>query len=286
MDKIKVMIDPGHYSGHNTGIIAAYKEGDHMFTLGGYLKDALIALGIDAMLTKSTAAKDLSLTVRGKLAITNKCDVFISLHSDAGPTEKACGVSVFRSVQKPDSVKLATMLGNAISSYMKSINGVTYYRGTAVRESTKYPGNDYYSVIGAAATGKTVPYVFIIEHGFHSNKKECAVLNDEKQLKKIAGVEAKAIYDYFVSTGQIVIAKPIGVKKATTKTLVQGDVYKVVTALHAYSTAADAIVGTKKTASLKAGTYYIYKVSGGAYNITSVKGGKAAGSWINPAKNK
>lgn len=63
-----------------------------------------------------------------------------------------------------------------------------------------------------------------------------------------------------------------------------GDQYRLFTALPGYFSADEAQSGTNAARTMAAGTYYIFKVYSGIYNITTVKG--TAGAWINPAKNK
>jgi LysM repeat protein len=55
---------------------------------------------------------------------------------------------------------------------------------------------DYYGVI-RNSQGGSVKYSYIIEHGFHTNEKECAFLLDESNLRLIARAEAEAIAQYF-----------------------------------------------------------------------------------------
>ena len=66
--------------------------------------------------------------------------------------------------------------------------------------------------------------------------------------------------------------------------------YEVITSIHQYETAKNALNQTKaKRTKLTAGTYYIYnkypKGYNGAYNITTDKTGSTPGMWINPKEN-
>lgn len=198
--KIGIMIDPGHYKGYNTGYDKSYAEGTKMQILANYLKAELKKYGVFRVYrTKYSAATNLDLTTRGKKAIEKKCDVFISLHSDAA-SASACGITAIRSLKRANSDALAKKIGNAVAKTMKAINGVSYFRGVITRKGNN---GDYYGVIRSSVTSTDVKYSFIIEHGFHTNKKECATLNNNANLKKIAKAEAKAIYEYFVETGAV-----------------------------------------------------------------------------------
>lgn len=198
--KIGIMIDPGHYKGYNIGANKKYAEGTYMQLLAKYLKVYLKKYGVfNVYRTKTTASSNPSLSARGQKAINKKCDVFISLHSDAA-SPAACGVTVIRSLNRSGSVTLANKIGKAVAKTMKDINGVTYFRGTITRRGSN---GDYYGVIRSSVTSSRVKYSFIVEHGFHTNKKECATLYNKSNLKKIAAAEAKAIYEYFIDKGLV-----------------------------------------------------------------------------------
>ena len=68
-----------------------------------------------------------------------------------------------------------------------------------------------------------------------------------------------------------------------------GTVYKVVTPIKKYTTAADAASGKNSAGTYAAGTYYIFNKYpngvNGMLNISTDKTGASAGSWINPAEN-
>lgn len=184
---MKICIDPGHYKDYNHGVISEYYEGNAMFYLSDFLKTHLERLGASVILTKTFLSQNPTLQDRGKKA--KNCDVFISLHSNAGP-ENAKGVEVFYSVKRPSSKGLAVSLCNSISEKMNTTN-----RGVKTK---LYPGSfdtDYYGVIRSAAS-TNCPNIFIIEHGFHTNKKECAFLLDTNNLDELAKIEAELIYNY------------------------------------------------------------------------------------------
>lgn len=208
---LKIVIDPGHYTGHNKGQSAGYYEGNAVYKLAQYLKDELQS-GTDqikVILTKSTMAENPSVSERGRIAVRNGATVFISLHTnavgDVSKQEKAYGVSVYRSLYLPDSEDLGKKLADAIVDVMAPVTGVTYSRGVLTRKSTT-TGKDYYGVIRGAVNGAgtmaqasagTVKHAFIIEHGFHTNSRECAYLADDTNLKKIARAEADIIKEHF-----------------------------------------------------------------------------------------
>ena len=194
---IKITLDPGHGEKDNRGVFADYYEGEKMFRLAGFLKEELEKYGVEVEVTKNSADDDPTLSKRGNTAVKNGSEIFLSLHSNAASTEKACGVSSFYSIKLPESRELLSKIVDKVVDVMKAKTGITYKRGvmTRIYESggKKY---DYYGVI-RNSQGGSVKYSYIIEHGFHTNEKECAFLLDESNLRLIARAEAEAIAQYF-----------------------------------------------------------------------------------------
>ena len=279
---LKITIDPGHYKGYNKGINGTYFEGTSMFNLANYLKDELEKYqDVSVFLTKQSIEENPSLAKRGQIAVNNNSDVFMSLHSDAYSKSIACGVSVFRSLKLPNSKELCDRLGNAVAGMMKQDTGVTYFRGTSTKASASSSSTDYYGVIRNSVTGGNIKYSILIEHGFHSNTKECAWLSNDNNLKRLAFLEATVIAEYF----NLKLKNGESDKSITSN----NDVEKyeiVVDNIPGYSNASDAKNGTNPKATLTKGTYYIFrKYTNGCYNITKDSTGKTPGSWINPKDN-
>lgn len=208
---LKIVIDPGHYTGYNKGVAAGYCEGNAVYKLAQYLKEELQSGTdqVEAIMTKATLAENTAVFDRGKVAVNAGATVFLSLHSnavgDAAKYEKAYGVSVYRSLFLPDSEDLGKKLADAVVAVMAPVTGVTYSRGVLTRKSNT-TGKDYYGVIRGAvnsagtvaqASAGTVKHAFIIEHGFHTNSRECAFLAVDDNLKKIAKAEANTIKEHF-----------------------------------------------------------------------------------------
>lgn len=194
---IKITLDPGHGEKDNRGVFADYYEGQRMFRLAGFLKEELEKYGVDVELTKNRVDDDPTLSKRGNTAVENGSELFLSLHSNAASNERACGVSSFYSINLPESRELLSKIVDKIVDVMKEKTGNTYKRGvmTRIYESggKKY---DYYGVI-RNSQGGSVKYSFIVEHGFHTNEKECAFLLDDGNLRLIARAEAEVIAQHF-----------------------------------------------------------------------------------------
>ncbi len=194
---LKITLDPGHGENDNKGVLPDYYEGKRMFRLAGYLKAELEKYGAEVEMTKNKVSDDPTLSSRGSKAVKNASEVFLSLHSNAAASAKACGVSSFYSVKLPESRELLTKLVDKVTSVMTAKTGITYKRGVMTR--TYESGGvqyDYYGVI-RNSVGGNVKYSFIIEHGFHTNERECAFLLDDENLKAIARAEAEVFAEYF-----------------------------------------------------------------------------------------
>lgn len=202
---IKFCLDPGHIKGYNPGAVSGYYEGTAMFRLAQMLKEELEKYdNFSCVLTRNAVTDDPTLEQRGRLAITEKCDVFLSLHSNGFTQESAHGVVLFYSLKLPDSKKLCDKIGNAITELIKASTGTTYYRGSQTKTYPNTTNTDYYGVIRASVkSGSKVKYSFLLEHGFHSNIKECTFLNSDQNLRSLAKKEAEVFAEYFGAAGSI-----------------------------------------------------------------------------------
>lgn len=266
MEKIQGTIDPGHVDLYNQGIIKSYYEGSKMYILALYLKEELEKTGLfEIEITRKAIKNDPSLSARGKIAINNKSKFILSLHTDAFTVATAVGVSVFRSIKNPHSKDLGILLGEAITNTMNNSTGVTRFRGCVTRLSPS--GNDYYGIIRESVAKESVPYVYIIEHGFHTNMKECTYLNNDVNLRELAKAEAQVLYKYF---------KPLNVES-----------YEVFVPIPGHTNAINAMNNTITTSQVNPGTYYVFSAyKNGAINITMDSSGTKPGWWINPNENK
>lgn len=206
MSELRICLDPGHNQKTNAGVVSGYYEGTQVYRLACFLKEELEKYeGVKVFMTKSKINTCPSLRERGQCAVDNQCEVLISLHTNAFSSPTAYGVSIFYSQHRPSSRDLADQLGKSITSLMKKDTGITYYRGSSIRKyPAPYTSWDYYGVIrdsvGSAGQNKVVKYSYIIEHGFHTNSKECAWMLNENNLKELAEVEACVIANYFDKT--------------------------------------------------------------------------------------
>jgi N-acetylmuramoyl-L-alanine amidase len=191
-----ITIDPGHTKNTNAGINKRYNEGDAMYILAKYLEAYLSEYeNTEVVLTRGESDNP-TLAERGSIAVNSGSRVFISLHSNSvSDAESAAYVCGFYSVKLNDSKKLCQNLISAVTDVMK--NGTdAWNRGALVKKNST--GSDYYGALRSSVAGNSrVEYSFIIEHGFHSNKKQCEFLLDNENLKKIAKAEADVLAEYF-----------------------------------------------------------------------------------------
>ena len=187
---MKICLDPGHYGKYNAGIIKGYYESEMNLKLAYKLKENLEKYGAEVFLTR-TGTEDLSLYSRGQVAVKNNCDVFFSIHSNArSGDETHRGVVVYYSIFQPEHKGLMEELGRAAAEAMGSI-----FQGALTRKGNN--GNwDYNTVIKSAVDGG-VSMAFLLEHGYHTNREDCAALMQDEVLEKIAEAEAGILAEHF-----------------------------------------------------------------------------------------
>lgn len=187
----KVCIDPGHGgSDRSNRGPNGYVEADGVLAISKYLKEELESTGQFQVILTRDRDKTLTLTERGRIAVRNKVDLFISQHTNAGP-KGAGGTEVYYSVDIPEDRELAEKLSKAVADTL----GIQD-RGAKTRPGTKDPSEDYYTVIDVAQDGG-VPHVLLIESAFHSNPDEERLLLQDENLRKIAQAQAKVICEFF-----------------------------------------------------------------------------------------
>lgn len=208
---IKICLDAGHGGSDraNRGK-TGYIEADGVLDISLKLRDELLSTGVFEV--KLTRDKDMSLGVRerGNIAAKWGADMFISEHSNAtglpnNTTRR--GVDVYTSVDLKDDV-LAKKMADAIALVMGT-------KGKACkRESTNYPGEDYYGVIDAAQDGG-VKHVLLIENGFHDNLQDEAILKNPNKRLAIAKAQAKVICEFYgVQYPKVEVKEDIELEKA------------------------------------------------------------------------
>lgn len=198
-DSLRICLDPGHAGTANRGVVDGYWESHMVYDLAYKLKERLEKYkNVTVFVTKPVLDCNPDLDERGEMAGKNNCEVFLSLHSNAA-SAAACGVSIFKSVKRPDSSSLGKQLGQAVVDVMRPGTGNTYLRdgGNSTKLYPNTSNTDYYGVIRSSVRYSCVKYSYIIEHGFHTNVAECRWLYNSDNVSKLADAECKVLANYF-----------------------------------------------------------------------------------------
>ena len=197
----KVCLDAGHYGDYynQSPVLKTYYESNMTWTLHNYLADELKTWGIGVVKTRTSKAKDLELTARGRKA--KGCDLFISVHSNAASSSSAKHVSVItmrsnsRETYDDKSIAFAKVIGPAVADVMGTTTNIYSREYVGDRDGNGYWDDEWYGVLQGAKLVK-VPAI-ILEHGFHTNLAQAKWLSVDANLKKLAVAEAAAIASYF-----------------------------------------------------------------------------------------
>lgn len=219
-----LVIDPGHYPGYNPGVNPNYKEGDAMWKLANYEKaycDAYYSSSVDCVLTRSQNQDPALESGRGNVAVNMKRSgkynvvVFMSDHSNApggNPASMSAqelqnyrnisGSCIFTSLYRKNTDDLTVNLASTVSQLMGSKFNYLDRQVLSASDSA-----DWWGVVrGAMGHAKTqaqadsigvADVAFIIEHGFHTNPRECAWLMNDNNLERLAQVKIDFICSYF-----------------------------------------------------------------------------------------
>lgn len=188
---VKIIVDAGH-GGLDGGAVAddGTVEKDLNLSLAHSLKNALIALGADVIMTRSDdvmLADDDSphkkrddLNVRAKLARESGDCIFVSIHMNKFPVPKYSGLQVYYSPKNEQSKAIADALQAAARQYIDPANA----------RVPKKAGEEIYLMQNV-----TCPAV-LVECGFLSNPTELERLKDAAYREKLALIIAATLMEY------------------------------------------------------------------------------------------
>lgn len=183
----KVFIDPGHggsdpgASGH--GVIEAPAA-----LAVSRLIEQEVARYCDVKMSRNNNSEGPSLTQRANMANRWGADIFVSIHfNSATPSPTSKGLEVWHSFRGGRGRRLAV----AIDKRLRECTPLGS-RGLKSRESRKYPGQDYYTVIQAT----NMPAV-ICELGFLNDVGDAAYVASKTGQVSLARGVAQGILDYF-----------------------------------------------------------------------------------------
>jgi len=179
----RVALDAGHgasrgrpFTGaHGNGLIEDDLALDFVTRIGHHLR----AAGYDTVIIRPDA-KLVTLATRGKRAVQSHCDLFLSIHLNAGPSE-ASGVEAYVAKGDTRSRALAERAVEAISAH-----GL---RNRGVRWDSQ---SQYSSLRVLRDTYRHMPAV-LLEIGFVTNKHDARLLGDKHFREAVAEEIATAL---------------------------------------------------------------------------------------------
>lgn len=185
--KKKVVLDPGH--GVETvgkrSPDGTYREYEFALDMAKRIKKILERHGVQVTLTREDE-HDVSLYNRVKIANSiSDLDLFVSIHSNAAGNGSqwmnARGYGIYTSAASSTAGRniAANMLIQRAKEY-----GITLWGGGLHHDIDLY------------VLKNTVASAILIEHLFHDNKEDVALLKDSSYRDKLAEVDSKGILDY------------------------------------------------------------------------------------------
>lgn len=183
----KVVLDPGHgvETAGKRSPDGTYREYEFALDLAALVSAHLIRHGVYVVLTRSDA-HDVSLERRVQIANDIKdLDLFVSLHSNAAGSGaqwmNARGYGVYTSAEGKTAgrnVAAKALLARAQEAGIGLWGGGLHHNGSLyVLRHTNAPA-------------------VLIEHLFHDNREDAALLKDSAFRGKLAEVDAKGVLDY------------------------------------------------------------------------------------------
>lgn len=179
----KVMLDPGHDAGNVNGSPdGTYKEHEFALDMGKRIKAILEKAGVEVSMTR-TDGSAVSLNERCRMANAIKeLDLYVSLHSNAADSSGQW------SSARGWSAHIIAKGGNAEKA-AKAILARVQAAGVAVRSQSIVVDN-------IQVLRDTVAPAVLIEHGFHTNEQDVALLQDSQYRQALASAEALGILDH------------------------------------------------------------------------------------------
>ena len=185
----KVCLDPGHgvETAGKRSPDGTYRECEFTLDMAGRIKAILERHGVAVTITRSTE-NDVSLADRVKIAnAIPGLDLFVSLHSNAAGSGAAWmsarGYGIYTSTG-PETAQRNVAARKVIARALEA--GLTLWGDGIFHDENK----------GISVLWKTDAPAILIEHLFHDNREDVALLKDSAFRDKLAQVDAKGILDY------------------------------------------------------------------------------------------
>lgn len=183
-----IVLDPGH-GGKDSGALGyhgAVKESQVNFALAVATKTALEQRGATVILTRTDDVY-YTLEERKQFARAQNPDLFLSIHCNAAPNSSRYGTSVyyFRSMSQP--------LASAIYQQLHAVFRDVFYAGDPGRQAKAGEGAFYHPF--SVTRLECCPSV-LIETGYMTNDRECALLLDAGNRDRVAAAIAAGVESY------------------------------------------------------------------------------------------
>lgn len=136
----------------------------------------------DVSVDKQGANRKKTSDIHNRLKLTEQYpdSIYLSIHQNKFQQEKSWGTQVFYSPNHPDSLRLAQSIQSTVVEQLQPGNN---------RKVKKAQSNLY------ILSNSKVPTV-LIECGFLSNKKECALLQDEQYQQSLSYLIVEAVLKF------------------------------------------------------------------------------------------
>ena len=144
-----IYVDPGHGGRDSGAISTTFLEKDMNLLLSQKLQSALVEKGAIVYLTRegdydlansTMNRKRNDLYNRVKLINSSNCDLYVSIHLNASPSQKWNGIQIFYSNVNSENKTLAETITNTLKENMKNIRETKKENGYYMYSKIKVPG--------------------------------------------------------------------------------------------------------------------------------------------------
>jgi len=216
----RVVIDPGH-GGKDPGAVGRLETQEKKIVLdvARRVKKRLETSGFEVLMTRDRDAY-VSLSSRSKFANDKKADLFISIHANAAPNRRACGLETyFLSEAKTDWERAVAARENASLEFeMKDSSRMPDELELILADLAQNEFLDESSKLAACIQKRTVPYArvkdrgvrqanffvlrndympaVLVECGFLSNRSEEKLLRNSRHRERLAEGICRGIIEF------------------------------------------------------------------------------------------
>lgn len=184
---LTIGLDPGHRKGANAGVSNGYFEGTAMYSLATYEKEELEKYkDVKAVITRGLSENP---SLEARAILMREFDLVMADHTNATAAKTTTNddVHIYESVDRVRSsltVKLAKTIADTMGTDYKILS----------KENSK--GTDWYGILRySLEQGVRLP--LLIEHGYHTNFKQCAWLSNDANLRLLARNKVRCIVEHY-----------------------------------------------------------------------------------------